>query len=383
MAQSSYAIIDTTLREGEQFAGASFTSADRMRVAEALADFGVEMVELTSPCASPASQADVSAVSRRLGNGKTRVTTHIRCNLEDAKVAVDTGVHGISTVIGLSPQLRAASHGMDPGAIVDYATEVLSFIREQRPDVILRFSTEDTFRALNDDWLTVYRRLARLGVCDRFGIADTTGGADPFTVQAVVGELRQAVDTDIEFHGHNDTDCAVANAFAAWRGGATHIDTSIMGIGERNGIASLEGFLARMYAQDPAGTKAKYQLDRLPALAEMVAEVAGVPVPFNQAVVGAAAFTHKAGIHTNAVLRAPDSYEILRPEDFGRVRSLEIAHKLTGRNAITARAVSLGYDLDRKTLKAVTLQVKALADVGPVDLGALDALLAFAARTRR
>jgi homocitrate synthase len=297
-------------------------------------------------------------------------------------VAVDTGVHGISTVIGLSPQLRAASHGLDLGAIIDYATEVLTFIREQRPDVTLRFSTEDTFRALSDDWLTLYRRLARLGICDRFGIADTTGGADPFTVQAVVGELRQAVDADIEFHGHNDTDCAVANAYAAWRAGATHIDTSIMGIGERNGIASLEGFLARMYAFDPAGTRAKYRLQQLPALARMVGGMIGVDVPFNQAVVGSAAFTHKAGIHTNAVLRDPGTYEILRPADFGRERSLDIAHKLTGRNAIAARAVALGFDLDRKTLKAVTLQVKALGDNGQVDTGTVDALLAYAARTR-
>jgi homocitrate synthase len=374
-----YHIVDTTLREGEQFAHCDLGSADRLEIAQALAEFGVEYVELTSPCASPASRRDVTEVTRLLRPSATRVTTHIRCRLEDARIAADTGVDGISTVIGLSPQLRAASHRMSIGAIVDHAVEVVEFIRAQRPDVELRFSTEDTFRALDEDWLTVYRRLARLGVVDRFGVADTTGVGDPFSVHAVVSELREAVDTDIEFHGHNDTDCAVANAFAAWRAGATHIDVSILGIGERNGIASLEGFLARMYAHDPAATRRKYDLPRLPRLARLIADRISIEIPFNQAVVGAAAFTHKAGVHTSAVLQDPATYEILPPAQFGRERTIAIAHKLTGWNAVRSRAEALGLSLDTAQIRAVTRQVKALADRQAVDIDDVDALLAAAA----
>jgi homocitrate synthase len=179
---------------------------------------------------------------------------------------------------------------------------------------------------------------------------------------------------DIEFHGHNDGGCAIANADAALHGGATHIDTTVLGIGERNGIAALSGLIARLYLTDPA-LVAHYHLPLLPDLDAMVARLVGVEIPFNACITGATAFTHKAGMHTNAVLQEPRAYEALDPAAFGRERAVLMGHHLTGRHALAHRAASLGLRLSDDALRATTDRVKALADTNPLTQVQVDALL--------
>ncbi|MFP4324094.1 MAG: homocitrate synthase, partial [Anaerolineales bacterium] len=145
MPFEDFSIIESTLREGEQFSTATFTTAQKIELAGLLDQFGVEMLELTSPLASPQSEADLRAIVTE--NLNARILTHIRCHKEDALRAIDTGVHGLDVVIGTSPQLMQNSHGKDIRQIIDLAIDVLGFIREQAPHIILRFSTEDTFRS--------------------------------------------------------------------------------------------------------------------------------------------------------------------------------------------------------------------------------------------
>lgn len=366
-------IIESTLREGEQFVGANFTTAQKIRIAEALDGFGVEYIELTSPLASPLSEADARAIAR-LGL-KTRILTHIRCHKEDALRALDTGVDGIDTVIGTSSYLRQFSHGKSIDQIVDLAAEVLTFIREQAPDVELRFSTEDSFRSNESDLFRVYLAVDRLGVVDRLGIADTVGVATPTQVYRLVSTLRRLVRSDIEFHGHNDSGCAIANSYAALEGGATHIDTSVLGIGERNGITPLGGLVARMYTLDREAVKTKYRLDKLREVEELVADMVGIGVPFNNYITGITAFTHKAGIHAKAILNNPETYEALNPTDFGLTRYISIAHRLTGWNAIKDRADQLGLDLSDEQIKRVTAHIKAIADEKTLELNDVDDVL--------
>src|SRR5262245_30826046 len=263
MSLTTFAIIDSTLREGEQFVGADFSSDDRVAIAEALAAFGVEYIETTSPYASPQSRRDCERLAR-LGL-RSKVLTHIRCYLEDAKIALQTGVDGINMVIGTSLFMRQFGHGKDIDQIIELASEVLTYIRAQRPEVELRFSTEDSFRSSAHDLMRIYLAIDQLGVVNRFGIADTVGVATPAQVAELVHTLRTVTDADIEFHGHNDTGCAIANSYAALEAGATHIDTCVLGIGERNGITPLEGLIARLYVSSRAAV-AKYQLHRLPDL---------------------------------------------------------------------------------------------------------------------
>ena len=373
MSLQTYHIIESTLREGEQFVGAQFTRDQKFRIAHALDEFGVEYLELTSPLASPGSLDDLCAVVR-LGL-HARILTHIRCHKDDAAVALDTGVDGVDVVIGTSSQLRQFSHGRSIDEIIDLAAEVLTWIRQQAPDIELRFSTEDSFRSEEKDLLRVYLAVDRLGVVNRLGIADTVGIATPSQVSRLVGTLRRLTTADIEFHGHNDSGCAVANAFAALEAGATHIDTTVLGIGERNGITPLGAFVARMMTWDRPTAQSKYRLDCLRSLELTVAEMVGVDIPFNNPITGFSAFTHKAGIHAKAILNRPETYEALDPTDFGLTRYISIAHRLTGWNAVRARADQLGLPLSDDKIKALTRHIKALADEKPLSLDDVDELL--------
>src|SRR5205807_1706383 len=206
MTIKAFNIIESTLREGEQFAPAHFTPSQKITIAKMLDEFGVEYLELTSPCASPQSEADLRTVAALPLRAK--VLTHVRCHLDDARIAIDR----------LHPQ--------------------------------------------------------------RVGLADTVGIATPNQVFEMVSMVRKAVDCDIEFHAHNDTGCAIANAFAALEAGATHIDTTVLGIGERNGIVPLSGMIARLLSVHPE-LVAHYRLEILPQLDRMVADMVGVDIPFN------------------------------------------------------------------------------------------------------
>ena len=365
----TFNIIESTLREGEQFALGHFSQEKKLAIAKALDEVGVEYLELTSPCASPQSEADVRAIAALPLHAK--VLTHTRCHMDDARLAASTGVDGIDVLFATSTTLRENSHKRTLAEIVEIGSEVVKFIQSQGLEV--RFSSEDSFRSDPDDLLEVYHAIDRLHP-QRVGIADTVGIATPTQVYELVSLVRKHVDCDIEFHGHNDTGCAVANAWAALEAGATHIDTTVLGIGERNGIAPLTGMIARVLSLQPELVE-KYRLDLLPRVDRLVADMLGIDIPFNAAITSETAFHHKAGLHTNAVLNDPSSYEIFAPERFGLRRTIIAGSRLTGRNAIAGRAASLGLRFDPRQLREVTQEIKRLADHQPLTDDELDALL--------
>ncbi|MFZ2034625.1 MAG: homocitrate synthase, partial [Candidatus Dormiibacterota bacterium] len=153
MSITSFRIIDSTLREGEQFALAHFTIEQKLAIAAALDRFGVDYMELTSPVASPQSESDLRRVARL--ERRFRLLTHVRCNLDDARLAVDTGVDGVDVLIATSSRLRPVSHGMSIDEIINIGTAVVGEIRDAGREA--RFSTEDSFRSDPDDLVRIYR----------------------------------------------------------------------------------------------------------------------------------------------------------------------------------------------------------------------------------
>lgn len=342
-----------------------------IEIAKALDAVGVDYLELTSPAASEQSFNDCKAIVA-LGL-KARIVTHIRCHMNDARLAVQTGVDGVHVVIGTSSYLREFSHGKSMEYIKKTAIEVITYIKDQGLEV--RFSTEDSFRSDLVDLLDIYQTVDRLGV-NRVGIADTVGCANPRQVYDLVKTLRSVVKCEIECHFHDDTGCAIANAYTALEAGATHIDTSVLGIGERNGIPALGGFLARMYVSDRDYVLNKYDVKAIRQVENIVAEAVDIAVPFNNYITGYCAFTHKAGIHAKAILNNPSTYEILRPEDFGMSRYVSIGHRLTGWNAVKNRIEQLQLnDLTDEDAKKITNKIKQLADVKALTLEQIDVLL--------
>ncbi|PHH84088.1 hypothetical protein CDD83_2521 [Cordyceps sp. RAO-2017] len=365
-----FKIIESTLREGEQFANAYFDTETKIKIAKALDEFGVDYIELTSPAASEQSRLDCMAIC---GLGlKAKILTHVRCDMRDAQLAVDTGVDGLDIVIGTSSFLREHSHGKDMVYITKTALEVIEFVKSKGLEV--RFSSEDSFRSDLVDLLSLYNAVDKAGV-NRVGIADTVGCASPRQVYDLVRTLRGVVSCDIETHFHNDTGCAIANAYCALEAGATHVDTSVLGIGERNGITPLGGLMARMVVTSPDYVKGKYKLHLIKEIEDMVAEAVEVNTPFNNPITGFCAFTHKAGIHAKAILNNPSTYEILNPGDFGLTRYVHFASRLTGWNAVKTRVGQLGLSMTDDQVKEVTAKIKALADVRPIAIDDADSII--------
>ncbi|KAI1274663.1 putative homocitrate synthase [Xylaria sp. FL0933] len=369
----NFKIIES-LREGEQFANAYFSTETKIKIATMLSEFGVDYIELTNPAASPQSRDDCEAICK-LGL-KAKILTHTRCTLEDAKLACDCGVDGVDVVIGTSQFLRQHSlGGKDMVAITKQAIEVIEYIKSRGCEV--RFSSEDSFRSDLVDLLSIYRAVNNVGV-GRVGVADTVGCASPRQVYDLVRTLRGCVSTDIEVHFHDDTGCAVANSFTALEAGATHVDTSVLGIGERNGICPLGALMARMMPTSRDYILSKYKLHQLKAIEDFVAEAVEINVPFNNPITGFCAFTHKAGIHAKAILNSPSTYEILKPEDFGLSRYVHFTSRLTGWNAIKSRVDQLGLDANswpEDKIREVTAKIKQMADIKVMTLDETDALI--------
>ncbi|KAF5617404.1 homocitrate synthase mitochondrial [Fusarium sp. NRRL 52700] len=343
---NNYKIIESTLREGEQFANAWLSQAQKIKIAKMLDEFGVDYIELTSVVSSPAAFEDCKAICN-LGL-KTKILTHVRCNMDDAKKAVEAGVDGVDLVIGTSSLLREHSHGKSMEIITKTALEVIEYVKSKGVEV--RFSSEDSFRSDLVDILALYKAVDKAGV-DRVGVADTVGGATPRMVYDLIRTLRGVVGCDIG--------CAVANALMALEAGASHIDTSILGIGERNGITPL------------------YNLKMVKELDEFVASVVEVNIPFSEPISGFCAFTHKAGIHAKAILANPSTYEIIDPTIFGLTRYISVASRVTGWHAVKSRVVQLGLE-DQFTddeVKAVTAKVKQMGDVRPIAIDDVDSLI--------
>ncbi|KAF5627896.1 homocitrate synthase mitochondrial [Fusarium tjaetaba] len=382
-----YQIIESTLREGEQFANAFFTREHKVKIATMLSEFGCQYIELTSPVSSQASYDDCKYICS-LGL-KAKILTHVRCNMEDAKRAVECGVDGVDLVIGTSSFLREYSHGKSMAMIKQTHVpfpdtsgwHCYTPVPNNRNSkgVEVRFSSEDSFRSDLVDILALYQAVDKAGV-NRVGIADTVGGATPRMVYDLVRTLRGVVGCDIECHFHDDTGCSVANAVTALEGGATHVDTSVLGIGERNGITPLGALMARMVVSAPEYTKATFDLPRLKDIEEYVASVVEINIPFNNPVTGFCAFTHKAGIHAKAILANPSTYEIIDPALFGLTRYVNITSRITGWNAVKGRITQLGLDgpggfeTDAQ-IKEVTAKIKQLADIRPLAIDDADSII--------
>ncbi len=363
-------IIDSTLREGEQFAKANFRTEDKVAIARLLDGFGVDYIELTSPAASPQSQRDAERIVK-LGLS-AQVITHARCVVDDVRAAIDTGVQGIGLLFATSRILREASHGRSIQQIIDAMAAPVELALAAGLET--RFSAEDAFRSEEADLMAVYRAAEALGV-HRVGAADTVGIATPRQVYALFRQIRRTVKCDIGFHGHDDTGCAVANAYEAVSAGATHVDVSVLGIGERVGITPLGGFIARMYSLDPQGVSARYRLGQLRELERLVARITDVEIPFNNPLTGETAYSHKAGMHLKAMLTNPGSYEVIPPEAVGAARQLIVGSRLTGKHAVAYRAREIGLKFGKSELKTITARIKDMADRGELTEGQIDEIL--------
>jgi 2-isopropylmalate synthase len=359
-------IFDTTLRDGEQSPGCSMTQPEKLRVARALAELGVDIIEAGFPAASRGDWEAVNAVAREVQG--PIIAGLARCNREDIELAgralKDAPRHRLHVFLATSAIHREFKLNMAQDEIVRRAVEGVKIARELCDDV--EFSPEDASRTELDFLAQVVEAAIEAGATT-INIPDTVG----YTVPDEFGELfrylrrhvRGIEKVTLSVHCHDDLGMAVANSLTAVVAGARQIECTINGIGERAGNCSLEEVVMAL-ATRSAFFNLKTGIDtrRLYPSSRLVANITGQSIPRNKAIIGENAFAHESGIHQHGMLKHHSTYEIMRPEDVGMARSNLVLGKHSGRHAFRERVRELGFELDDIELNRVFEDFKALAD---------------------
>jgi 2-isopropylmalate synthase len=372
-------IFDTTLRDGEQSPGASMNITEKLEIAAALADLGVDVIEAGFPIASP---GDFEAVREIAGQIRgTTICGLARCNDQDIDRAWEA-LRGaeqarIHVFLATSAIHREFKLRMDKEEIVRRAVAGVRRAVAYSADV--EFSPEDAARTEPDFLCQVVEAAIDAGATT-VNIPDTVGYATPAHYAHVIRTLKERVPNIdravISTHCHNDLGLAVANSLAAVEAGAGQVECTINGIGERAGNCSLEEVvMALRTRQDYYHCDTRIQSQRLVPVSRLVSNITGLVVQRNKAIVGRNAFAHEAGIHQDGMLKERRTYEIMRPEDVGLAKTDLVLGKHSGRAALADRATALGYHLGGEQLDTVFQQFKVLADrkkeIYDADLAAL------------
>ena len=359
-------IFDTTLRDGEQSPGASMNVEQKLQVAQALQELGVDVIELGFPIASQGDFEAVSAVARRLDGPIACALA--RCNREDIDrthdALRDAARKRIHVFLATSPLHREFKLKMSPEAVIRRAVEGVRHARSRFEDV--QFSAEDAARTEPEFLAEVVERVIEAGATT-INIPDTVGYAIPFQFGELFAYLRHNVRgidrVVLSVHCHDDLGLAVANSLAAVAQGARQIECTINGLGERAGNSALEEVvMALRTRRDYFNLSTRVRTERILPTSRLVSEVTGFAVQRNKAVVGQNAFAHESGVHQHGVLMHPGTYEIMRPEDVGLSASLLVLGKHSGRHMLRERVKTLGYQLDTEQLDRIFDALKALAD---------------------
>ena len=361
-------IFDTTLRDGEQSPGASMTRDEKLRIARQLERLKVDVIEAGFAAASNGDFESIQGIARAIKD--STVCSLSRANDRDiaraAEALKDANRGRIHTFIATSPLHMEKKLRMTPEQVLEQAVQAVRFGRNLIEDI--EFSAEDGYRSEPDFLARVIEAVIKEGATT-INVPDTVGYAIPELYGEFIRNLRERVPNSDKavwsVHCHNDLGMAVANSLAGVKiGGARQIECTINGLGERAGNCSLEEVvMAVKTRRDYFGLDVGIDTQHIVAASRMVSQTTGFVVQPNKAVVGANAFAHASGIHQDGVLKARDTYEIMRAEDVGWTANKIVLGKLSGRNAFKQRLQELGVALESEgEINAAFAKFKELAD---------------------
>lgn len=359
-------IFDTTLRDGEQSPGCSMNLSEKIEMAKQLEKLGVDVIEAGFAIASPMDHKSVQAIAGAVSN--CTVASLARCakgDIDAAWDAVKEAKHPrIHVFLATSDIHMEYKLRMTREQVLARISEMVAYAKGFCDDI--EFSAEDASRS---DWAFLaqcYSNAVAAGATT-LNVPDTVGYSTPQEMADLITYLREHVagveNTDISVHCHNDLGMAVANSLACVKAGATQVECTVNGIGERAGNASLEELAMaiktrRNYydAETGINTKQIYRSSKL------LSNITGVPISPSKAIVGANAFAHESGIHQHGVLANAQTYEIMTPAEVGVPQNTMVLGKHSGKHALREKLETMGYELTDEELEAVFTRFKTLAD---------------------
>lgn len=358
---------DTTLRDGEQTIGVNFTVDDKIEIAKRIADWGADVIEAGFPVASPADLAAVRRIGQEVTNANiVGLARCVKKDIDAVTEALGDAPNGqIHVFIATSPIHRDSKLHMTKDQVMDRINECVSYAKQTFENV--EFSPEDATRT-EWDFLAQAVQVAIEAGATVINIPDTTGYTTPVEMANLFQYLRQNVaDFDkviFSAHCHNDLGMATANALAAVENGASRIEGTINGIGERAGNTALEQIVAIMNARQDHYSDYTTNVDMTKTydLAQFISEKSGIALPNNQPLTGSNAFAHESGIHQDGFLKNPSTYEILTPESVGRTRSTLPLGKLSGSHAVVNRLEQIGFRVKKEEVPVIFRHFQAIAD---------------------
>ncbi|MBB3224785.1 2-isopropylmalate synthase [Pseudoduganella umbonata] len=361
-------IFDTTLRDGEQSPGASMTKEEKIRIARQLEKLRVDVIEAGFAAASPGDFEAIRAIAAAVKD--STVCSLSRANDRDISRAAEAlepaARKRIHTFIATSPLHMKMKLRMEPEQVLEQATQAIRFARRFTDDI--EFSPEDGSRSEEDFLCRVLETVIAEGATT-INFPDTVGYAVPELFGESIRRLRERIPNSDKavwsVHCHNDLGLAVANSLAGVMiGGARQIECTINGLGERAGNTALEEVVMALRTRGGYyNLECGIDATQIVAASKMVSQITGFAVQPNKAVVGANAFAHASGIHQDGILKARETYEIMRAEDVGWTANRIVLGKLSGRNAFKQRLQELGIELDSEgDVNAAFARFKDLAD---------------------
>ena len=359
-------IFDTTLRDGEQSPGCSMNLQEKIDMARQLDRLGVDVIEAGFAIASPMDFKSVQAVAEAATNCTVAsLARAARGDIDAAWEAVRCAKHPrLHVFLATSNVHMEYKLRMSRDEVLDRISEMVAYARGLCPDV--EFSAEDASRSEWEFLARCYTKAIEAGA-STLNVPDTVGYSTPQEMAELITYLRQNVagieNVDISVHCHDDLGMAVANSLACVRAGATQVECTVNGIGERAGNASLEEVvMALRTRRDFYDADTRINTQQIYRSSKLLSNIIGVPISPGKAVVGANAFAHESGIHQHGVIANAQTYEIMNPMDVGIPQSTLVLGKHSGKHALRERLTSMGYELTDAELEDIFVRFKHLAD---------------------
>ena len=358
-------IFDTTLRDGEQSPGCSMNFNEKIEMARQLERLGVDIIEAGFPVSSPDDFRAVEAIAKTIKQstvaGLARcVEGDIRRAYEAVRCAQSPRIHTFLATSGVHMKYKLK---MTPDEVIERITAMVGLARGLCPDV--EFSAEDASRSDRDFLVRAFDAAIAAGATT-INIPDTVGYSTPNEMFDLVSYVRTHLknpDVDISVHNHNDLGMAVANTLASIQAGASQVECTVNGIGERAGNAAMDEIVMALRTRgDMFGCSTGINTRQIYRTGKLLSTITGVGIAPNKPIVGANAFAHESGIHQHGVLRERATYEIMKPEELGIPQGGVVLGKLSGRHALREHAQELGFELTERELDRAFEKFKELAD---------------------